>query len=179
VTGPRGNHRWRALAALIAGAAFALMPTVAQAVDIALVNGWMRPAAVGQASADAYVDVRSDSALKLVAVTTPAAQRVDLVAGAMNDGAYETKVVKTFDVPAKRELRFALKGNVLRLVDIRKTLTNADAVPLRFEFKDENNRDVTATVDLQVRGLLAPRAPATAAPPVPAPAAEPAAKPMQ
>ena len=48
----------------------------------------------------------------------------------MNDSGYDTKVVSSFDVPAKRELRFALKGNVLRLVDIKKSLSNADMVPL-------------------------------------------------
>ena len=82
-----------------------------------------------------------------------------------------------FDVPAGRELRFALRGNVLRLVDIQRSLGNADPVPLRFEFRDANQRAVIATTQLQVRGLIAPQP--SPPPPAGAPAAADAPKPMR
>jgi len=162
-------------ALLVAGCA--LLSSAALGADVQLANGWMRPAAAGQASVDAYVDIRSDTPLTLIAVTTPVARRVDLVAGTMTDNDYKTKVVPVFDVPAGRELRFALRGNVLRLVDIKRSLGNADPVPLRFEFRDANQREVIATTQLQVRGLIAPQP--SPPPPAGASAAADAPKPMR
>ena len=152
----------------IAGFALAALAAAipARAAEPALLNGWMRPAAAGTPSIDAYVDIRSDVALKLVAASTPAAKRVDLVAGTFSDKGYETKVVTTFDVPAKGELRFALRGNVLRFVEVQKSFGNSDPVPLRLEFRDADGKTLVATTTLEVRGLLAPRPVQSGPPPL-------------
>jgi copper(I)-binding protein len=161
------RRAWAFAAALALG----FVAATAATAEVTLRNGWLRAAPAGAPSVDAYVDVRSDQPLRLVAASSPVAKRVELVAGSLRDGNYETRVVPSFDVPANQDLRFALRGNVLRLVDIRQAFGNADGVPLRLEFRDERNAEVTASVVLQVRGVLPPRpaAPDSVPPLKPAP----------
>ena len=124
---------------------------------VTLANAWMRPAAAGD-SREAYVDIRSDAALKLVAATTPAARTVEIVVQERSGDSVASRVVPAFDIPADAPTRFAYRGNVLRLVGINRLLANDTPVPLTLEFRTADGSVVKATTDVQVRGLVAPRA---------------------
>jgi periplasmic copper chaperone A len=127
--------------------------------EVRLANAWMRPAAPGEDAA-AYVDIRSDVALTLVGATTPVAAAVEIAVAESIGG--PTRTVKTFDVPAGAETRFAYRGNVLRLVGIKAPLDNGTPVTLTLEFRDRAGKTVTASTGVQVRGLVARRSPADA-----------------
>jgi periplasmic copper chaperone A len=137
-----------ALGATLAASASALAaPTVA--------NAWMRPAAKGAASADAYADLRTDVPVTLVAVKTPVARAVEIVVVDPKDASRAPRVVESLALPAG-ETRFALRGSVLRLVDVARDLSNATPVPLRFEFRDAAGATLAVDAEVQVRGLVAP-----------------------
>ncbi len=126
---------------------------------ITLEHGWMRPVAAGAASADAYVDVQSTTALTLVKVTTPWAQNVDMLSGAVTDNEYVTQVhPEGFDVEANVPLRFARMGNVLRLNNLKRNALIGDKVRLKFTFRDAHQRRSTAETDILVRGVFNPAA---------------------
>ena len=128
---------------LAAGAAHA-EPTVA--------NAWMRPAALGAKSAEAYADVRTTAATTLVAVRTTAARHVELVVHDPRDAASVPRVVDKVALPAG-ETRFALKGSVLRFLDVTSPIVPGDGVPLVFEFVDAAGRTTKVEAKVEVRGF--------------------------
>ena len=118
-------------------------------------NAWMRPAVAG-ASADAYADVISERPLTLARVRTPLARAVEIVVLDPRDPNDKPKVVDKLALKAG-ETRFALKGSVLRLVDLRSTVTIERPVPLAFEFVDDAGETSVVEILVQVRGLLPPK----------------------
>jgi copper(I)-binding protein len=131
----------------------AVIALPAHAVDIRLTSAWMRPAAPGQ-SAPAYVDIVSDTPLRLTGATTPAARKVELVVVRRTDGTDPGKVVKGLDVAAGTPLRLAYKGNHLRLVGVREPLVNGTPVPVTLQFRDKAGRRYAAVADVKVHGLV-------------------------
>ena len=75
----------------------------------------------------------------------------------MKDDKPESKVVPSMPVPAGKTTRLAYNGSHLRLLKITKDMGNGTAVPMTLAFKSVDGKDVTATVNVQVRGLLMPR----------------------
>jgi len=143
------------LAALLAAPAPALAQEPPQ-----IVNAWMRPAVPGS-TVDAYADIRTGVPLVLTGVKSASAARVDIV---LMDppGSGDLKVVPELALPAG-QTRFALKGSVLRLVEVQAPLGNGDPVTLRFEFRDAAGRRSSVDAPVTVRGF----APAPPPPPIP------------
>jgi len=134
-----------------------LLAAGALAREVTLQAAWLRPAAAGMDEAQVYVDIVSEADLELVGASTPFAKKVELVLVAMNDEPPEPKVVATLPVPAGKTTRLAYRGSHLRLVGITKSFGNGTTVPLTLAFKSRDGRDVSATVDAEVRGLLQPQ----------------------
>ena len=168
--------RRAALRAVVAAGAMAAasgaIGGAAQAGEVTLKTAWLRPAAAGMADAQAYVDIVSESDLVLVGASTPFARKVELVLVTMKDNPPEVKVVTSIPVPAGKTTRLAYRGSHLRLVEITKSFGNGTVVPMTLAFKSADGKDVTATIDAQVRGLLLPQQ----MPAVTAQEPEPAAK---
>lgn len=139
------------LGAALVGCAF-LAAGAAQA-EVTIANVWMRPAAAGAARADAYADLRTGTPATLVAVRTPAARRVDIVVHDPRDPSSVPHVVEKLAIP-RGETRFALKGSVLRLVDVTQAIAPGHPVPLRFELADESGKLTTVEAQVEVRGFV-------------------------
>jgi len=152
-----------ALPAALVLAAVLAAPALAQEPP-QVVNAWMRPAVPGS-NVDAYADIRTGAPIVLSGVRTASAARVDIV---LMDppGSGELKVVPEVALPAG-QTRFALKGSVLRLVEVQAPLANGDPVMLRFEFRDAAGRRSSVDAPVTVRGF-APAPPPPPLPPVPA-----------
>lgn len=156
---PRGPGL--ALAAL--GAAMVFAPGAAHG-GVQIANAWMRPAAAGAASADVYADLRASAPVTLTGVRTSAARKVEIVLVEPRSVG-PARVVESLPLPAG-ETRFALRGSVLRLVDLKERLVNGSPVTLTFEFVDAAGGKSSVEAPIAVRGLVAPPAP-TAAPDAP------------
>ena len=140
---------------LVLALAFSAYAFAAHAAPI-IQNARMRPALAG-GSADAYADVITERPLTLARVRTPVARAVEIVLLDPRDPDAKPKVVDKLDLKSG-ETRFALKGSVLRLVDLRSTLTQERPVPLAFEFVDDAGEKSVVEILVQVRGLLPPKA---------------------
>ena len=136
--------------------------SAASAVDVQVKNAWVRGAAEGQSTTPAYVDLRSDTALKLVGATCAWARRVEIRASELEEGLLVERTVRALDVAANAEFRLAPGGNYLALMDIQRAFGNGDLVPITLRFEDAGH--IAHTVDLKaaVRGLFVakPAAPA-------------------
>jgi copper(I)-binding protein len=127
------------------------------AAEVTLKTAWMRPAASGMAEAMVYVDIVSEVSLDLVGASTPVARRVELVDVNLKTDPPESKVVASMPVAAGKTTRLAYRGSHLRLVGINKDLGNGASVPLTLMFKSADGKEIRASVDAQVRGLLTPQ----------------------
>jgi len=125
--------------------------------NIVLKTAWMRPAAAGMAEAQVYVDIVSAADLVLVGASTPAAGKVELVEVTQKGDQSDAKVVASMPVPAGKMTRLAYRGSHLRLVEITRDLGNGTTVPVTLAFKSPDGKEVTATFNAQVRGLLTPQ----------------------
>ena len=166
------------LRGFVAACAFAAACVAAAgdpAPGITLKTAWLRPAAAGMAEAQAYVDIISASDLVLVGASTPFAKKVELVEVTMKDDKPEAKVVASMPVPGGKTTRLAYRGSHLRLVDITKDFGNGTPVPLTLEFKSPDGRQLTASVNATVRGVLLPQQMPATAPTAAEPAASGAA----
>lgn len=157
--------RVAAVALLVA----ALCSSVAQAAEIALRNAWMRPAPAGSASARAYVDIESDVAVELVAVSTPVARMVEIVRTATIGDPSTEKVVTTYPVPAGTTARLAYLGDHLRLVDLVRDAHNGEPVPVTLTFTDVAGQRTEVVASVTVRGILMPQQVPVAPPPTSTP----------
>jgi copper(I)-binding protein len=128
------------------------------AAVVVFTDGWMRPAAAGAASAEAYVDVRADAALAIVGVRTDIARTVELVAAPGPDPGQPAAARGDgqFMLAPGEKLRFARHGNVLRLRGIVRSVDVGDTVRLEFAFEDASHRMRSATAAIVVRGVAAP-----------------------
>ena len=142
---------------------------IAMADEVTLKAAWLRPAAAGMSEAQAYVDISSNANLELVGASTPFARKVELVLVSTTNVQPESKVVPSIAVPAGVTTRLAYRGSHLRLVEITKDLGNGTSVPLTLAFKSPDGRELTATIDAQVRGLLLPQQLPTPTPKILAP----------
>ena len=148
--------QYLALCGVVATCAMAAS-SIAMAGEVTLKSAWLRPAAVGMSEAQAYVDISSDADLVLVGASTPFAKKVELVLVSNKSDPPELKVVPAIEVPAGVTTRLAYRGSHLRLVEITKDFGNGTSVPLTRAFRSPEGRELTATIDAQVRGLLLPQ----------------------
>ncbi|MEP7062735.1 MAG: copper chaperone PCu(A)C [Betaproteobacteria bacterium] len=126
------------------------LPAIAQ---VTFANGWMRPVASGDASAEAYVDLDVQTAQTLVAAATPIARAVELVEGLVVGKNYRTRVVDAFELPPHATFRFARYANVLRLRDIGRDARVGDVVAMQFTLRDGRGGLRTVSAGIQVRGI--------------------------
>jgi copper(I)-binding protein len=125
------------------------------AVDISLHSAWMRPAPT-RSTAKAYVDIASDTPLRLTRASSPMAGNVEIVVVERTDGSDPGRPVASFPIAANGLTRFAYLGNHLRLVDVKEPLGNGSAVPIALEFRDEGGIAYVVFTSVEVRGLVAP-----------------------
>ena len=133
----------------------------APAVEIHVNNPWVRSATQGQAATPAYVDIGSDTELKLVGATSPWARKVELRVVEMKDGVPMERTVAALDVPAGT-LRLAPGGEHLVLIDATRAFGNGDFVPITLNFEDASRTPHTVDLRAQARGLLLPTSAAPA-----------------
>jgi copper(I)-binding protein len=115
-------------------------------------DGWMRPAGAGDATAEAYVDVESDVAVTIVGARTRIAERVELVAAPAPSRA----AAAAWRIAPGETLRFARKGNVLKLDRVTRAAATGDTVALTFTFEDAAGRRFDARAPIVVRGARPP-----------------------
>jgi copper(I)-binding protein len=135
----------------------------AAAVEIQVKNPWVRSAARGQAVTPAYVDILSDTALKLVGASSPWAKQVELRSLDTSSERPGERTVAALDVPADATTRLAPGGSHLVLIEVTRAFGNGDFVPITLTFEDAAKTPHTLDLNAQARGLLLPK-PAPAKP---------------
>jgi len=126
----------------------------AGAIELQVVNAWIRSASQGQASTPAYMDIHSDTALKLVGASSPWAATIEIRATEKAPLGVD-RAMPALDV-APGETRLAPGGNYVALTGIKRGFGNGDLVPITLRFEDAAKIPHTVDVTAEARGMTAP-----------------------
>jgi copper(I)-binding protein len=119
---------------LLLFAIFAVTPAVAQ---IQIENGWARATPPGAKIAAGYMTIRNAAATpdKLVAASSPAAEKVETHVTVKDGDIFRMREVKGYEVPARGSFELKPGGAHLMLVNIKAPFKEGDKIPLTLRFE--------------------------------------------
>jgi periplasmic copper chaperone A len=143
------------MALCVTGGAFADLPAAAHSYskgDLHVRHPWTRATAAGDKFAVAYIEIRNSGRQpdRVVGVSTPAADRVELHSTKRGGDSAKTRKVTSFEVPARWRLLLSPGGSHLALVGLRKPLVKGHRIPLSLRF--ERAGELKVELEVQAAG---------------------------
>lgn len=144
-----------AAAGALAGPALAANSYVRGYLQVS--HPWIRATPPGAEVAAAYLDIRNTGKEKdrLIAASTPAAERVEMHVMAREGGVMKMREVPGLDVPARKHLVLRPGGAHLMLVAPRKAFAKGQRIPLVLRF--ERGGEVRVELEVRTVGATKPR----------------------
>ena len=121
-------------------------------------NAWARDTVGRTANAAVFMSITSPGTDRLVAASSPAAKKTDLMTMKMEGGAMAMTYLDGIDIPAGEPVSLNPSGLHVWLADLNQPLKSGQTFPLVLEFEKAGEQRVVVSV-------IAPVAP----PPIPAP----------
>jgi copper(I)-binding protein len=120
--------------ALLFCLALAATPAMAQ---IKVENAWARATPPGAKIGAAYMTIRNESSApdRLVAASSPAAERVETHVTVKEGDIFRMREVKGYDIPARGSFELKPGGAHLMLVNVKAPLKEGAKVPLTLRFE--------------------------------------------
>jgi copper(I)-binding protein len=133
---------------------FASSPALCQ---IQIEKPWTRASAPGAKVAGGYMLIRNAGATadRLVAVSSPAAAKVEMHVHLNDNGVMKMREVRGYDVPAKGSFELKPGGAHLMFLDMKRPFKEGDRLPVKLKF--EKAGEVNA--EFQVGSMGASAAP--------------------
>jgi copper(I)-binding protein len=126
------------------------LPALAQ---VSVSDPWVRATVPQQKVAGAFMQLKSAKAVKLVAVKTPVAGRVELHQMAMEGQTMRMRAVESIDLPAGQAVNLASGGYHVMLFDLQRQLKEGEQVPLTLTVVDAAGKRADIAVSAPVRPL--------------------------
>lgn len=140
--------------ALIAAAAFAMMPAITLAQSgVEVSNAWTRATVAAQKTGGIYFDVRSAAPAKLVGVASPVAARVELHSMKMEGGVMKMSAVESLDLAAGQTVKLAPGGYHVMLIDLKQPLKAGGSVPFTLTIERADKTRATIESKAAVRDM--------------------------
>lgn len=134
--------------------ATSLFSAVAFAGDIQIEKVTVRATAPGQETAMGDLHIVSKHAAKLVGVSTPAAQSVELHLMSTDNGMMTMREVKDIALPAGKTVDLGESGYHLMLMGIKSPIQTGKPVPLTVTVQLADKKTVKLDVQAQVTPLI-------------------------
>ncbi|MEJ0061482.1 MAG: copper chaperone PCu(A)C [Terricaulis sp.] len=117
-----------------------------QPAGLKVENVWTRDTIGSSANAAVYMTITAPAADRLIAASSPVANRTDLMT--MEGGASATGMayVEAIDLPANTAVSLAPSGLHVWLADLKQPLTAGQTFPLVLEFENAGQREVIVSV---------------------------------
>lgn len=107
---------------------------------------WTRDTIGGTASAAVYMTITSANADRLVAVSSPAAKKTDIMTMESGAGAMGMKYLDTLDIPAGKPVHLEPTGLHIWLAELNKPLRAGETVPMTLRFEKSGDRPIVVSV---------------------------------
>lgn len=115
-------------------------------VSVEIENAWARATPPGSTVASVYAQVEAQQTDEIVAISTPAAERVEIHATSEAAGVMKMRPVSSVPLPANEPVKFEAGGLHLMLIGLRKPLVAGSSIPLTFAFRSAAPLTIEADV---------------------------------
>jgi copper(I)-binding protein len=125
-----------------------LLPALAaaQPAQLDVKNVWTRASVGSAGNAAVFMTITSKVPDRLIAASTAAAKKTDLMTMAAAGGAMEMKHLKAIDIPANRPVSLNAGGLHVWLAGLKQPLKAGQSFPLTLSFEKAGRRAVTVSV---------------------------------
>ncbi|MBV8501753.1 MAG: copper chaperone PCu(A)C [Paucibacter sp.] len=121
--------------------------------QVAVSGAWARATVAQQKATGAFVRLEAAEASRLVAVSSPAAARVEMHEMAMEGDTMRMREVTGIDLPAGKPVELKPGGYHLMLMELKKPIAAGEAVPLTLTFEGKGGKRQTVEVKAEARAL--------------------------
>ncbi len=142
--------RWPLALALISYA-------LAASAQVEITGAWVRASVPGQRTAGAFMQLKSATEARLVAVSSPVAKVVEIHEMKLDSGVMKMRAIDKLDLPAGKPVTLAPGGYHVMLMGVAQPLKEGDSVPLTLTIEDKSGKRQQVAVQARVRGLTAPK----------------------
>ena len=129
------------------GLAFAAGAVSAQPGRLEVDNAWARATPGKSVIGAAYVTIRSPTADKLVAASSPIAKKAEMHTMSMEGMVMKMRPVASIDLPAGQAVTLQPGGLHIMLVDLAKPLKAGQTFPLTLTFEKAGSKTVNVAVE--------------------------------
>lgn len=115
--------------------------------QIKVENAWVRSTVAQQQATGAFMKITSPQAVKLVAITAPAAQTIEIHEMKMEGDVMKMRAHPNgLDIPANTPVELKSGGYHLMMMELAGTITAGSTIPLQLHFTDTKGNKQTVTV---------------------------------
>lgn len=139
---------------ILIGIAFLLGAASAFAGEATVTGAWVRATAPGQDSAAVSMNITAHKAARLVAASSPAAERVEIHIMKHENGMMMMREVDSLALPANQEVSLG-SGSHLMLVGLKQPLKAGGSVRLALTVEYADKHREIITVNAEIRPLTA------------------------
>jgi len=133
--------------ALVAGFNLVVAAAFAQTGGPAVENAWARATPGKSAIGAAYLTIRSMTADRLVAASTPVAKKAELHTMSMSGMVMKMRPIAGIDIPAGKPVTLAPGGTHIMLMGLAKPLEAGQSFPLTLTFEKAGTQTVNVAVE--------------------------------
>jgi len=129
-------------------ALFLLLPVMAaaQPSQLEVKDVWTRATIGSSSNAAVYMTITSQVADRLVAASTPVANKTDLMTMGGGSSAMEMLYLKAIDIPANKPVTLNASGLHVWLAGLKHQLNAGQTFPLTLTFEKAGRREVTVSI---------------------------------
>ncbi len=141
--------------ALLAGFALlaALLAAAPASAQVVITEPWVRATVEGQSSTGAYMRIKSDVDVRLIAAESPLAASVSVHEMQLKQNVMSMRSVDALEIPARREVALEEGHWHLMLQGLKRPLKPGERVPLRLLFVDAKGMKQAVHAEAPVRAL--------------------------
>jgi copper(I)-binding protein len=139
---------WEIVVRRLVFALFLLLPLMAcgQPAQLEVNDAWARDSVGSTANAAVFMTISSPTADRLIAASTPAAKKTDLMTMTGGSGAMGMKYLRAVEIAADEPVSLNPGGLHVWLADLKQPLKAGQSFPLILEFEKAGERRVTVSI---------------------------------
>jgi len=121
---------------------------------VTVTDAWVKATAPGQTTAAAYLQIKSDTAAKLVSVSSPAAKLAQIHEMKMSGNVMQMRAIDSLDLPADKTVELKPGGYHIMLSQLAQPLKEGTTVPLTLTVEGADKKQQTVEVKAAVRSAM-------------------------
>jgi len=146
---------WTRLTAAAATAlvASALVASAVWSQTVTVEEPWVRGTVAQQKATGAFMRLKADQPVRLVAAASPVAGVVEIHEMAMDNNVMKMRQIPGLDLPAGKTVELKPGGYHVMLMDLKQPVSAGQTVPLTLVFETADKRRIEQQVQASVRAL--------------------------